>query len=78
MRLDYSLAVGAAVDLQFSDPRLDWGVHGGMPTEPLVSDHHFPDGLPDAWQRPHNPRERAELQKSFTAYVEGEFMPRLR
>lgn len=78
MRLDYSMAVGAAVDLQFSDPRLDWGVHGGMPTDPLVSNHHFPDGLPDAWQRPHNPRERAELHKSFTAYVQGEFMPRVR
>lgn len=75
MRLDYSKSVGAAVDLQFSDARLDWGVHGAMATEPTVTDHHFPDGLPSAWQRPHSPRERDALVKSFAAYVEGQFVP---
>ncbi|MEW6281423.1 MAG: hypothetical protein AB1758_22630, partial [Candidatus Eremiobacterota bacterium] len=74
LRLDASNRTGAAFDIQFSDPRLDWGTHGPLPTEPLVSDHHFPDGLPTDWRRPQGPRDRALLAKSFASYVQDRFV----
>ncbi len=56
--LAFTAQGGAAFALNFSSFRTDWGVHGGLPRNPLVPDHHFCEGMPAAISPQFAPKDR--------------------
>ncbi len=66
---------GAAYALSFSADRINWGVHGGLPTDPLIPDHLFYDGMPSSFQAPAGALARETMKRLFANYIESRFLP---
>jgi len=61
---------GGSYELRFTSDRLNWGVHGPLPTDPFVPDHSFYDGMPTQFEPPNTP-----LAQAFSQYAKERFVP---
>jgi hypothetical protein len=66
---------GGSYEVRFSSDRIDWGVHGGLPTDPLVPDHFYYDGMPVLFQAPAGALARETMLLVFARYVRSRFLP---
>jgi hypothetical protein len=66
---------GGSYELRFTSDRLNWGVHGPLPTDPFVPDHSFYDGMPTQFEPPNAPLAHETMAHAFAQYAKERFVP---
>lgn len=77
LRIDVSGIYGAGIDVAYTSSLIDWGVHGALPDDPFIPDHHFFDHIPADMVGTRSPGSTEKVAAAFDDYVENSFVPEI-